>query len=163
MPVMYFFYTILLQKNVAMEVLLNTRIGEYRAAVLSLLIILIIASLGCIFLYLKLNSLASEHVELVILKGKFQAYKELTTTSEVAKMNLKDQLLAVYKDMAAEEKDRSKKWKERADKLEEERDHCRNELLEVKEEKAKEVECLKYSKRLQVIKTDKKCESSSSS
>lgn len=145
---------------------LSTERGVYRVAALFLLILFIIACSGCIFLSLKLDSCQSQKIKSAKLEGELKVYKEIEKAeniSEVAKTNIKDQLLAAYENMAAKEEKNGKEWKKRADKYEEERDHCRDELSKVKEKKAKEVEYLECSKRLPVIMKTDKCESSSSS
>ena len=140
------FFVLLLQKNGTTEVRLSTERGEYRMAALFLLIMLIITSLGCIFLHLKLDSCQSKHVQLVRVEGECKAIKESKqeTTSEVArtKDNLQVEFKNTLKDNVVTENKRANDWKQRADKLEEERDHLRNDLSK------KEIEYLKCQKNL---------------
>ena len=135
-------------------------------AALFSLIMLIIASFGCIFLYMKLDSCQSKLVTLVQFEGECTAFKmNKIETTEVAKTKdyLQDELKNVHKDTATKEDERVKDWKKRADKLEEERDRLRIELSKLKDEKVKkDIDYLKCSKNLDDCQ-NKKSESSSSS
>ena len=112
-----------------MEVRLSTERGEYKMSALFLLIMLIIASLICIFLYVQLWSCQSHLNELLQLKGKYEAIvgsKGSGTASELA--TTKDQLVEAHKTRATDEVTRNKDCEKKVSKLEGERDRLSNEL-----------------------------------
>lgn len=145
------FSVLLLQKNGDMEVRLSTERGEYRMCALFLLIMFIIASLGCIFWYVKQDSCQSHLDELLQLKGRYDTIVENRISGSTSELvTTKDQLLEVHKIRATDEGARNKECEKKVIKLEGERDRLSSELSRVKEEKAKkEIDYLKISKSLE--------------